>query len=273
MTPKNQAAAKNQNHARGFLTILDLMNDNKIRPNFFCSVPYLHYSGAVARVRSDAAWVEADDVCLFPPMPINGVFKKDYPVNEIWSDYAGFEPPGDRWLKTFLDWEYLYNPHDFQTMRGGRWETFRKNSRKWPKFQRNVHYGRVTQGKEERWNLVAEWLEKRQASVLDPETIVSYVMNPVNGVYQKALTRNGQLVGLNIWDENYCYVNFRFCIVRAGERYLDEYMRRLFYTDPEILAKGKLVNDGGVLDNEGLQRFKDKMNPVRKRKMYGWKRK
>jgi len=29
-----------------------------------------------------------------------------------------------------------------------------------------------------------------------------------------------------------------------------------------------LVIDGGVLDNPGLERFKDKLNPIRKRPVY-----
>ncbi len=255
------------------LTALERMEQSKIKPNFFCSAPYFHYNNAVTHIQAGMVWVEADDVCLFPPLPVDAVDHPPtmYPVKEIWSDFQGFKPPDGQWVKEFLDWEYLFNPHDFKMMNGGKWQTFRKNSRKWPKSQRNTHYGTITQGKEERWNLLCLWLLKRQDTVLDAEVITEYVMNPVDGVYQKGLTRDGQLVGINVWDDNYCYINFRFCIADGRERYLDEYMRYLFYTDPEIANQGKLINDGGALDSVGLERFKDKMNPVCKRPVYGWK--
>lgn len=265
---KNQKPTK-----KDISTVLKVMSKNRVKPNFFCSLPYLLYNEAHVRFKAGMVWAEVDGICLFPPILENGGFIGDYPVQEIWSDFAGFALPCEEWEKKFLDWEYLYNPYDFQTMRGGRWETFRKNSRKWPKNQRNLRYGSTTQDEEERWALVAEWLEKRQDSVHDAEVVANYVMNPIDGVYQKALTRDGELVGMNVWDDNHCYINFRFCIVADEERYLDEYMRYLFYTDSLIYMQGKLVNDGGVLGREGLERFKDKMNPVYKRAVYGWLKK
>ncbi len=81
------------------------------------------------------------------------------------------------------------------------------------------------------------------------------------------------MVGMNVWDENHLYINYRLCIVDPSERFLDEFMRYLFYTDPLIMEQNKLVNDGGVLGNEGLKRFKDKMNPFSVRPVYSWTRK
>jgi hypothetical protein len=77
-------------------------------------------------------------------------------------------------------------------------------------------------------------------------------------------------MAVNAWDENWQYINFRFCIIRQGEPFLDEFARWLFYTDGQIQAKNKLVNDGGTLGNPGLEHFKDKLNPVHKRKVYSW---
>jgi hypothetical protein len=51
---------------------------------------------------------------------------------------------------------------------------------------------------------------------------------------------------------------------------LDEFVRYLFYTDREILSKNKFINDGGTVGNSGLERFKDKLNPFRKRKVYSY---
>jgi len=68
------------------------------------------------------------------------------------------------------------------------------------------------------------------------------------------------LVGLNVWDENYAFVNYRLCIDN-GEPYLQEFLRYLFYTQ-DVLATERWVNDGGSLGREGLERFKLKLNPV-----------
>ena len=56
------------------------------------------------------------------------------------------------------------------------------------------------------------------------------------------------------------YINFRYCFDNREVIYCNEYLRLLFYRD--IAYKEKLVNDGGVLDNENLKRFKKKLNPI-----------
>ena len=79
------------------------------------------------------------------------------------------------------------------------------------------------------------------------------------------------VLGLVGWDRNYEYTNFRYVLSRPGEAFLDEYARLLFYTDSEI-HRGLLVNDGGTLDNPNLERFKDKLNPISKRRVKTWRR-
>jgi len=81
---------------------------------------------------------------------------------------------------------------------------------------------------------------------------------------------NEQLMAINAWDENWEFINYRVCIVRQNEPFLDEFVRWLFYTDSQIQSSGKLVNDGGTLGSPGLERFKDKMNPYRKRITHSW---
>ena len=90
------------------------------------------------------------------------------------------------------------------------------------------------------------------------------------GIEKKGLYKGEKLVALNIWDENYKYVNYRFCFVDHSEPFLDEFVRYLFYTDLWILSKNKLVNDGGVLGRPGLEKFKDRLHPFRKRKVYSY---
>ena len=85
-------------------------------------------------------------------------------------------------------------------------------------------------------------------------------------------SKKGKIYGLNIWDENFQYINYRYCIC-GKEDFISEYMRLLFYTDSVILNKGKLVNDGGVLDNPKLRFFKDKLNPMQVKERRTWRKK
>jgi len=234
-------------------------------PNFFCSIPYWVVSGSRLKTGEASEWIETDDVCLTPPQgPIS--------VDFIWSDFNEY-CPGPEWQKEFLDWEYLYDPISFQNLSGKKWRKFRKNRSKWADLYTGTLYTETLQKSEEINALLLSWFEWRGVeSIHDPEIIYQLCFSDFPGLKRKFIRRSGQLFGINIWDENYRYVNYRFCISMPGEPFLDEYMRWLFYTDPVVVNTGKLVNDGGSLGNESLEWFKDKLNPVRKRAVYSWKK-
>jgi len=66
-------------------------------------------------------------------------------------------------------------------------------------------------------------------------------------------------MGLNGWDRNHFFVNYRFALTRDRSPGLSEMLRWCFYT--RTVRRG-LVNDGGWLGRPGLKRFKQKLNPV-----------
>lgn len=266
---------------RSLEAYLTLAESRRIDPNFYLSIPYLTLSNAQCWERNGWTWVEADKWCLFPPLYKDPIVNGDYPkdTNRVWCDfYESWQDqivaedllPGIR--KEFLDWEYLFDPTMFNAMNGGCWETFRKNCRKWP--NRNIdwtycdrvdHPALVT--------LLTDWLTAKQSTIQDGEFLARYVINSagVVGIHRRYLyNRMDELIAVNIWDTNWQYINYRICIVKSEEPFLAEFVRWLFYTDGEIQRSGKLVNDGGVVDNPGLEAFKDKMNPVRKRQVYSW---
>lgn len=190
----------------------------------------------------------------------------------MWSDFVGFSWVGAE--PVFLDFEFLYDPQCFGNMVGGDWMVFRKNSRKFPsRLGRELEYRRLGEGEkvEALRELLIGWLEEKgeEAEIHDGDLMLDYALHGEN---RKALLDStGRLWGVNVWDENYQYINYRYCLC-AKEPFLGEYLRLAFYTDAEILNKGKLVNDGGVLDSDQLKSFKEKLNPVRVREVYGWKR-
>lgn len=249
---------------------LHLAQQQKIEPNFYLSEPYLHLCGAECWERDGWLWVEADKWVLFPPLPIDDTVQGRYRMTRIWSDfvttdYLELQPQ-------FLDWEYIFNPVAFNTMVGGAWEIFRKNSRKWPRTHANWVYCDYFDSHAAAL-LVTEWLEARQQDVQDADLIIEYVLNlqHLPGIKRRCLYDGEErLMAINAWDENWQYINFRFCIIKQGEPFLDEFVRWLFYTDGQIQAKNKLINDGGTVGNVGLEHFKDKLNPVRKRKVMSW---
>lgn len=251
---------------------LNQMKMRRMTPNFFCSVPYWLAAGASPILNINYVWIECDEVCLVPP--ITGL-DKSLPVDLIWSDFYQWNPPdAENWESEFLDWEYIFDPKDFQDMSGGAWRKFRKNVKKWGERNSEWDYSRrLPAPKSQVESLLLEWLERRPETAQDAEILYYLITEPDLPVMRKYLVKKDQLVGLNVWDANFAFINFRVSITRQDEPYADEFIRWLFYTDPEVLSYGKLVNDGGVLDNPNLEWFKDKMNPMRKRPVYSWTRK
>lgn len=258
-------------------TYLKALRDLKVEPNFWCSEEYLEKSGCREAMLGMCVTVMDGDQHVFPPLYIGGGYSLDQPYGPIWSDFVGFETEALKagWTRENLDLEYIFNPVDFVEMGGGRWMTFRKNSRKWGRRNEEWGYGLTTTPVFPPGplldDLLVDWLGTlgEDIEVYDDSVMLQYLYNGEN---RKALwNREGKLMGVNIWDHNWKYINFRYCICRP-EPFLAEFMRWLFYTDPEILGAGRFVNDGGVLDRPSLKAFKDKMNPVRVRQVCSWKR-
>jgi hypothetical protein len=248
---------------------LDRAQQLKIEPNFYLSEPYLKLCKAKCWEQNNWIWIEADKWCLFPRLSLTEDKISNHPTKKVWSDFNGWPSVKHR---EFLDWEYVFNPVAFNDMSGGTWEIFRKNSRKWQKTNKNWVYCGYFDSPAAAL-LVAEWLEAKQQTVQDADLIIEYVLNlqTLPGIQRRCLyDEDERLMAINTWDENWQYINFRFCIIRQGEPFLDEFVRWLFYTDSQIQATGKLINDGGTVGNIGLEHFKDKLNPVRKRKVMSW---
>jgi len=251
------------------LHYLDLLQKKEIDPNFWVSYPYLNLAGVECFTTDNWTWIEENGTVLFPAIELNQS-QKSYPFKSGWADFGNLKfPEGEL---TFLDYEYLYMPSNFLNMKGKRWTTFRKNSRKWPKRIGGKYcYESTSSNNNELESLLISWLENEKTGVIhDDEVLMKFIFESLPGVRRKSLTADGKLFGINIWDENYKYLNYRVCICDPNEPFLNEFCRLLFYTDPIILNSKKVVNDGGVLDRTGLEKFKDKLNPLRKRTVLSW---
>lgn len=251
---------------------LKITEEFGVLPNFFVSEPYLLLSGVRVLQKGGYIYLQDRHWCLFPPIPFGEVDLDHYPVKRIWSTYLQDEPfEIDRCDYSFLDYNYIFDPVQFTKMEGHKWETFRKNCRKWPRSHPEWKYTTDTPNAAQAGFLIAKWLEAKKHDVHDGELLARFAYFEESlPIYRKYLYRGKELVAINAWDENWKYINYRVCFVKQGEPFLDEFVRWLFYTDPEIIGMRKLVNDGGTLGNKGLEAFKDKMNPYEKHKIYSW---
>lgn len=246
----------------------------RIEPNFYMSLPYLVAAGAHCYSTKEWVWIEADNICLFPPLLLHtDSYQIDnvcYPVDKIWAGTNTSIPLWVQFTPEFLDYEYIFNPKDFNIMFGGIWETFRKNSRKWPHSNPNwVYCDRID--KEAIKDLLWEWCVEKDSTLLDGELLAEYLLNPHSETKMRCLyNEKEELMAINAWDNNWKYINYRICISRVKEPFLAEFARWLFYTDQTIQKQERLVNDGGSLGNVGLEKFKDKMNPIHKNSIFSW---
>jgi len=240
---------------------LTLSQSKKIRPTFFHSLPYLKLSEAKISRKGNRITENGWD--LFQPL-------EGSTLNKIWVSHIN--PTEETILKhnlQFLDYEYLYNPAHFLDLSGGIWNVYRKNIRKWPKEHEKWEYS-DRKDNSQIVDLISAWVEEKMESIQDVKLIYDFILRNEPGVFIKYLYDGKELVGINAWDENWVFINFRFCITKPNSDFLQEFIRYQFYTDPQIYRKGKLVNDGGSLNTPGLEKFKDKLNPIEKNKYYSF---
>ena len=264
---------------------MDVLKSHGIEPNWWCSEEYFEKAGWVETSDGYSCCVREDDgTVVLPPIRIatNGPTWANSPTGEVWAGLAtyyptqGFALPGDGGPEAeFLDYNFIYDPLDFATMPGKKWATFRKNCRKYQRRSpvllsyipaKDLPYVKFTHYAD---RLLNEWLPA-QPEIEDAETIVKYVYE---GQHRMILIgKHDEIHGINIWDENYYYTNFRYCIC-CDRPYLSEFMRYLFYMyiNRQSQALPKPVNDGGSLGRESLKKFKMKLNPTKVVKVYSWK--
>lgn len=264
---------------KGYIDALQYIGEE---PTFYCSDEYFEKAGWEDRNEHNIYRVTdpSDGMYMLPPLFVtydqDKGFVSPIVVYDIWCDLEGYK--ADNAKRFFLDYEYIYDPSHFFPMEGGKWATFRKNVAKFPKRLDVPFYYIPVVGNEfdKQIKMVFwKWLGNRSEEevIQDDRVMLKYLLN---GEHREVLVdRNNKLYGVNIWDENWKYINFRYCFCLPG-MFLSEFMRYLFYERiyKRAINKGKkpkLVNDGGVLGNESLKAFKDKLNPKEVRKRYSWR--
>lgn len=234
---------------------LSKMEQLGVEPNFFISKKYLEFHDVKIVDNKGCLEVWDDEGVLFPAIPFNEnkSFMVSFPVQELKEGVLN-------------DYQFFYEPKNFNNLFGNKWLVFRKNTNKFKRLYPNWYYTSEIDFKQLKLLLI-EWLENRD-TIYDADFLVDCILNPQEN-YLKGVYVGGQLVGVNFADENYQYINYRWLICKKIPL-LDEFCRWCFYTDTEIQEKNKLVNDGGCLDNQGLKKFKEKLNPIMVKILYNF---
>lgn len=261
---------------------LKLLESFKITPNFWCSAEYFKKAGLQERYDKNwiYIWDPENEITVLPPLNKNfgsGPIRNESEwAHRFWADFPNYFP-GNDYVPGFLDFNYIYDPKNFLKMDGSKWAVFRKNTKKFPKrYEKKLQYVTSSFLIEDYYensitSLFLSWIESRRNNVQEAEVLFEYA----NSGSQRGLLldEDGEVLGVNAWDENWEMINFRLCMTKPEQPFLNEYMRLLFYTSAAIQKKGKLVNDGGVLDNSSLKEFKDKLCPLKVNEIKTWIRK
>ena len=241
-----------KNPATYFLTMAQQKGKS---PNFWMSEEYIDLAGLEwSEGYGFQGFRDEERVWIFPYfLTHHQIFSGTHSLTSFQD-----EPKGGL---SFWDYEFIYDPKDFLSLNGKKWKTFRKNIKKhWPK---DYKYRRLKdQDQDDVAELFLKWSEGK--TLYDPETFTNFVLWGKN---RWGLFLDGVLRGVNVFDTNWKYINYRICF-DDGELYLNEYLRYKFYTSQWTLEQNKLVNDGGCLGSEGLERFKRKLNPIEVKMIY-----
>lgn len=209
-------------------------------------------------------------------LPIEDL-NKLHPGFFIWSDFPGLFPWGffsEATIKTGLDRNYIYHLNRFDNLSGRKFEVFRKNIRKFPnrygptKYLTICEYEKLVgeaRARDSLYNTFIKWLEARpEEEIHDADLILSYLQDYWD---IEVLIDPGKdiVLGFNIFDWSYFYVNFRFSFC-VNIPFLSEYLRYLFFTSGYVRSKASFlgitsVNDGGDLGKSSLAEFKRKLRP------------
>jgi len=265
------------------------LHASKFPPNFYVSREY--FCAAGWEIRREGPWLavrdKEDGALMLPRLSPEG--DADYTVSEpLWSDFPGFiglaanlSPPSRmdaafhsvvsprtyRYARaSLLNHNYIYIPERFADLAGSHFKTLRKNLRNFDRLHPGAEYRPCSV--EDCLCAIDGWAGSRE-TILDGDTILHYAEDSVPD-RRFGLWDGATLLGVNLWDSNYAFLNFRYCFVAdPSAPFVSEALRFRFYTI-NAQPTGKWVNDGGDLGLESLRRFKQKLAPANRVAIHSW---
>lgn len=253
---------------------LELLKRIDCPPNFWCSEEYFQKAGWREIIERQIFPRERKTVCRVTDergnlMLPSVLCSADVPVitqDGYWAGYSSLDS-GE-----FLDYQFLYEPSSFRNLEGGKWKMSRKNI-KWAQEDiRSILISVSSENISEKRKIdfSDEWMSSvSDKEWYDPEVLIKYMFHGENRLYF-VNPLGYKIWGMAVWDENWKFINFRYCFVLPNIRGLSDYCRVLFYNWIYIHYGNKIVNDGGSLGSEGLYKYKMRLNPMEVGKIYSW---
>ena len=170
-----------------------------------------------------------------------------------------------------FDRNYIYDPAQFISLEGKDKLILRKAWNYWngraSKQYPLEYFPCPPWGKDPKFDaqieqLVYHWAEGIKDDIHDVDTLVRFAFM---GKLREALKWKGKLIGLNVWDLNWFWRNYRLCITKSGEKRLQTFTRLLFYRSrcmEKLPLVSPYINDGGDLDKASLATYKKRLHPV-----------
>lgn len=243
---------------------LELLQRRDISPNFWCSEEYWEKAGwEELEGLSSCRVIDSEGIEMLPPV-------SDYNFFDInasyWTGFPNQQPPKG----TFLDHEFIYEPiPDMEDLPGGEWRTTRKNMNKVLREYDNCPIFIPTDEDEtdpgEIADVFEEWTSANDIKTIeDPDVMIKFV---TEGRNRLSLYLMGRLSGILVFDMNWKYINFRYCVVRPLPG-LSDYARIWFRHMVYHRYPGKLINDGGSLGRDSLYQYKKRLCPLEINKIW-----
>ena len=236
---------------------LQALERGRLIPNFWCSEEYWEKAGWEEHFIPEMGLIIIGDEegrVMLPPMLSDGrvAILADGSLLP-WAGIPGLHGG------SFLDFQFIYSAiRSLDDLKGGVWRTTRKNINKVQRERGNIiSSGYVTPT--EAQDILIQWTQGNGIEEYnDPEVLTKYVLDG-EGRIPLFYEKTQKMAALLVYDENYKYINFRYCITDNLPGTSD-YVRMLFRVF--MYNKGKLINDGGALGRPGLDKYKRRLNPV-----------
>lgn len=230
---------------------LQAMESERILPNFWCSLEYWRRAGVSFAVSFNGTITVTDaEGHLFLPLLCQSGFCTEPLAFAAFPDFPG----------EVVDRQYIYSP-GLPEMSGTDWKPIRSTMRRVDRKLGSLSLSllRPKEDVKRTASLLYAWARSQGEPLYDPELMADFVLN---GDHRLALRDdNGVLWGVLVWDANYKYTNFRYCIVSGEVEGLSDVARLLFREWCGEHHPNRLINDGGDLDRPGLRRYKMKFQP------------
>jgi hypothetical protein len=253
---------------------LDVLKATGHSPNFCCSGEWFEKDGWKAYADDDGRIhiVDGEGLAMLPTIIPTTTGRPVLSTRDSYDiGFSSFRPtPNVGESLRYWDHEFIYDPKAFTDLSGGKWKDVRKNLR-WAveDLGEDVHIEDFKGTSETELDKLLEgWKPSDEAPVFAPETLVTYALTGANRIVLRGV-KSGRLLAILIWDENWKYINFRYCLTIGGVRGLSDTARVAFYRWVAFWT-AKLVNDGGSLGRTGLFRYKSRLNPAAVNTVYGW---